>query len=60
MAEAIEVVRSARQADGTWLQGGRHPGRVYFEVDVSAGQPSKWLTMFATRVLAWWDEPAPT
>ncbi|WP_235718073.1 squalene cyclase [Mycolicibacterium goodii] len=55
MADAIELIRTARQPDGTWLQGDRHPGRVWFEVDVPAGQPSKWLTLFGTRVLQWWD-----
>lgn len=55
MAEAISIVRAARQPDGTWLQTGRQPGRVWFEVDVSAGEPSKWLTLYGTRVLAWWD-----
>jgi hypothetical protein len=29
---------------------------VWFEVDVPPGQPSKWLTFHAARVLAWWDE----
>ncbi|WUD29634.1 squalene cyclase [Lentzea sp. NBC_00516] len=55
MAEAVEMIRMARQADGTWLQGGRHPGRVWFEVDVDEGQPSKWLTFYALRVLEWWE-----
>lgn len=55
MAEAIEMIRTARQADGTWLQAGRHAGQVWFEVDVEAGRPSKWLTFYATRVLKWWD-----
>ncbi len=55
MAEAIELIRAARQPDGTWLQGRRHPGRVWFEVDVPAGEPSKWLTLFGIRVLNWWD-----
>lgn len=55
MADAAEAIRAARQADGTWLQERRHPGRVWFEVDVDAGQPSKWLTFFGTRVLEWWD-----
>jgi len=55
MAAAIELIRVARQPDGTWLQSRRPPGRVWFEVDVPAGEPSKWLTLFATRVLAWWD-----
>jgi hypothetical protein len=56
LADAIEVIRAARQPDGTWLQERRHPGRVWFEVDVPPGEPSKWLTLYGTRVLAWWDE----
>lgn len=55
MADAIEEIREQRQPDGTWLQARRHPGRVWFEVDVPAGEPSKWLTFHATRVLGWWD-----
>jgi hypothetical protein len=59
MADAIELIRAARQPDGTWLQARRHPGRVWFEVDVPAGEPSKWLTLSGTRVLTWWDsQPA--
>ncbi|HEX4248699.1 MAG TPA: squalene cyclase [Pseudonocardia sp.] len=61
MAEAIELVRAARQPDGTWLQARRHPGRVWFDVDVPEGEPSKWLSLSGTRVLAWWDaECAPS
>jgi hypothetical protein len=56
LAEAIDVVRAARRPDGTWLQERRHPGRVWFEIDVPPGEPSKWLTLYGTRVLAWWDE----
>lgn len=55
IAAAIDIIRSARHSDGTWLQGRQHPGRVWFEVDVPTGQSSKWLTAFALRVLAWWD-----
>ncbi len=55
MAEAIEMIRTARQPDGRWLQAHRHPGRVWFEVDAPVGEPSKWLTLFGTRVLDWWD-----
>jgi hypothetical protein len=55
MADAIELIRDARQPDGTWTQAGRIPGRVWFEVDVPAGEPSKWLTLYAIRVLEWWD-----
>ncbi|MCX8562021.1 squalene cyclase [Mycolicibacterium mucogenicum] len=55
MSGAVDIVRAARQPDGTWLQTGRQPGRVWFEVDVPAGQPSKWLTLYGTRLLNWWD-----
>ncbi|MDP4333459.1 squalene cyclase [Curtobacterium sp. A7_M15] len=54
-AEAIGVIRGARGTDGRWLQGERPPGRQWFEVDVPAGEPSRWLTLVGTRVLRWWD-----
>jgi hypothetical protein len=59
LADAIELIRAARQPDGAWLQAGRQPGRVWFEVDVPAGEPSKWLTLSGTRVLDWWDSRTP-
>lgn len=58
LAEAVEVIRDARQPDGTWLQEQGDPGRVWFEVDVPPGQPSKWLTSYGTRALEWWDSSA--
>jgi hypothetical protein len=60
LADAMAAILSARQPDGTWLQQHRHPGRAWFEVDVPPGQPSKWLTLLSTRVLAWWDGPVPS
>ena len=55
MADAIGEIESQRQADGTWIQARCHPGRVWFEVDAPAGEPSKWLTLIGWRVLDWWD-----
>lgn len=55
LGDAIELVRSRRTPDGTWLQEGRYAGRSWFEVDVATGEPSPWLTFFATRALARWD-----
>ena len=55
LEEAIELVRSERQPDGTWIQARRHPGRVWFEVDVDRGESSPWLTFYGTRALDWWD-----
>ncbi|MBB2989730.1 hypothetical protein FHR72_001193 [Mycolicibacterium iranicum] len=58
MASAVDMVRAARRPDGTWAQGQPDPGRVWFDVDVAAGAPSKWLTLHASRVLTWWDAHA--
>lgn len=55
LADAVELIRVARQPDGTWVQGRTHPGRVWFDIDVPTGEPSKWLTLHATRVLEWRD-----
>ncbi|MFT4296043.1 MAG: squalene cyclase [Micropruina sp.] len=55
MAEAIERIRAQRQPDGSWLQGHRLAGQVWFHVDVPAGEPSRWVTLRALRVLSWWD-----
>jgi hypothetical protein len=56
LADAIDVIRAARRPDGTWLQERRHPGRVWFEVDVPPGEPSPWLTLHSARVLTWWTK----
>ena len=54
LAEAIEVVRSKRQPDGRWSLDRVHPGRVHFAVDAAVGEPSRWNTLRALRVLDWW------
>ncbi|WP_129336975.1 squalene cyclase [Cellulomonas endophytica] len=59
LAEAVAVVRAGRRPDGTWTQEGRHPGRVWFEVDVPAGERSPWLTFLALRTLSWWEGTGP-
>jgi hypothetical protein len=60
MAEAVEVVRSKRQADGRWLLDRIYPGRVYFDLEDDVGAPSRWNTLRALRVLDWWDRGAVT
>jgi hypothetical protein len=54
MAEAIDIVRSKRQPDGRWLLDGIHPGRVHFDLE-PVGEPSRWNTLRALRVLDWWE-----
>jgi hypothetical protein len=55
LGEAVDHVRSRRRADGTWLLDWNLPGRVWFDVDDGAGQPSRWVTLRAMRVLSWWQ-----
>ena len=55
MDEAIELVRSKQQADGTWLLENTHPGRVHFELEDGDGRPSRWNTLRALRVLEWFE-----
>ncbi len=55
LGEAVDHVRSKRLADGTWLLDWSLPGRVWFDVDNGAGEPSRWLTLRAMRVLKWWE-----
>ena len=55
LADAVEHVRSRRRLDGTWALDRRLPGRVWFDVDDGVGEPSRWVTLSALRVLRWWD-----
>jgi len=54
-AEAVEHVRSRRQPDGRWLLDRVPAGRVHFDLEDGVGLPSRWNTLRALRVLAWWD-----
>jgi hypothetical protein len=58
MAEAIALLRSRRQADGTWLLENTHPGKVHFTLEDGDEQPSRWNTLRALRVLEWAGSPA--
>ncbi len=53
-AEAVELVRSHRRPDGTWLLDRSHPGAVHFSLE-EVGRPSRWNTLRALRVLRWAD-----
>jgi hypothetical protein len=53
MAEAIDLVRSKRDADGRWPLENPHPGTLHFAIDDGDGRPSRWNTLRAMRVLRW-------
>jgi hypothetical protein len=51
--EAIHLLRSKQQPDGTWLLENTHPGKVHFTLEEGDGRPSRWNTLRALRVLNW-------
>ena len=53
MNEAIDLLRSKQQPDGTWLLENTHPGRVHFALEDGDGRRSRWNTLRALRVLRW-------
>jgi hypothetical protein len=53
--EAVGLLRSKRQPDGTWLLENTHPGAIHFMLDAGDGLPSRWNTLRALRVLRWHD-----
>lgn len=53
LAEPLELLRSRREADGRWPAGRPWPRRVYFPLDGEEGEPSRWNTLRALRVLGW-------
>jgi hypothetical protein len=53
LADAIDIVLKRRTREGAWLLQNRHPGRTFFELE-QVGEPSRWNTLRALRVLKWW------
>jgi hypothetical protein len=53
VAEAIDLVKSKRDAEGRWPQEVRYPGSMPVEIDDAEGRPSRWMTLRALRVLDW-------
>ena len=56
LGEAIALLSSKRQSDGTWLLENTHPGRVHLELEDGDNRPSCWNTLRALRVLNWYEE----
>ena len=58
LAEAVELLRSKQQPNGTWLLENTHPGQIHFELEDGDGQPSRWNTLRALRFLQWYGNGA--
>ena len=55
VAEAIEIVQGYRDSDGRWPLQIVHEGELPFQME-EEGKPSRWNTLRAMRVLAWFAE----
>ena len=53
VTEAIGVVEGSRDPDGRWPLQNVHEGEAHFEMEDGEGKPSRWNTLRALRVLAW-------
>jgi hypothetical protein len=55
VCDAIQFLESRRQPDGRWLLDRAYDEALPFPWSESAGEPSKWNTLRALRVLRWWE-----
>lgn len=55
LAEAVELVRGKADAQGRWRRERIH-GDAHFEMEGGVGEPSRWITLRALRVLRWFDD----
>ncbi len=56
VTEAIRVVEDNRDPDGRWPLQNVHEGESHFEMEDGEGQPSRWNTLRAMRVLRWFEQ----
>ncbi|MCI0618731.1 hypothetical protein L0244_37615, partial [bacterium] len=55
LKDAIDLLKSRRNQDGTWPLQYKYSGKVYFDME-KVGRPSRWNTMRALRILNWWEK----
>jgi len=54
LADAISLLISRRNADGRWPLDRSYPGVMPVDLGETVGQPSRWNTLRALRVLRWY------
>lgn len=55
IAEAVQLVESKRDAGGRWPLERQHEGAMPVDLGEREGQPSRWNTLRALRVLDWYQ-----
>jgi hypothetical protein len=56
MSDAVRFIESRRQADGRWLLDRAYDEALALPFGESTGQPSRWNTLRALRVLRWYEQ----
>ena len=64
ISDAVHLIESRRQADGRWLLERAYDEALALPFGESVGEPSRWNTLRALRVLRWYergrDRPDPS
>jgi hypothetical protein len=55
MTDAMAIVKQRQQPDGRWLLDRTHAEAIAVPLGESAGEPSRWITLRALRVIRWYD-----
>jgi hypothetical protein len=55
LRDAIRVIESKRQPDGRWLLDHAYDESLPLQTGETAGEPSRWNTLRALRVLRWYE-----
>jgi hypothetical protein len=55
MNDAVHIVKSKRQQDGRWLLDRAYDEALAVRFDEPVGEPSRWNTLRALRVLRWYE-----
>ena len=56
VADAVHFIESKRQPDGRWLLDRAYEEALTLPLEESVGQPSRWNTLRALRVLRWYEK----
>ena len=57
ISDAVNLIERRRLADGRWLLDRAYDEALPFPIGESVGEPSRWNTLRALRVLRWWNRP---
>lgn len=56
LSDAVGLLERKRTVEGRWLLENSYPGKTFFTME-TRGQPSRWNSLRALRVLRWADLP---